>query len=254
MTEAKCELVGPLDLGAKVAQSFIEPLIAAVDLLDILDLALAFGAKRSDDKAHAGADIGARKALAKEMRLTDDDRAMRIAQDDARTHGNKLVDPEQAALEHFLMDQDGAGGLRRNDKRDRYKIGGECRPRTVIDLGQRAVHVLLDLKLGMAGNMNVFAFHFPLYSEPPEGDGGHAMLARPTIADHEIAAGRGGKTDEAADFEIIGPDLMRGAMQRGDTFDGEDIGANPFDVCPHGDEEPAEILDMGLACRIVDMG
>src|SRR3954454_22513745 len=53
-----------LDARAQLAQALVDPLIAAVDLADVADLAGALGAQRGDEHGHAGADVGALHALA----------------------------------------------------------------------------------------------------------------------------------------------------------------------------------------------
>src|ERR1700688_2644764 len=44
----------PLDLRAEGAQALIDPLVPAVDLPHVADLALALGAERGDQHRHAG--------------------------------------------------------------------------------------------------------------------------------------------------------------------------------------------------------
>src|SRR5262249_29617804 len=64
-------------------QSLLDALVAAIDLMDVVDDAFAFRAKRGEQQRHAGADVGAGDLPAREASAADDDRPVRIAQDDA---------------------------------------------------------------------------------------------------------------------------------------------------------------------------
>ena len=65
-----------------VAQALVDPLVAAVDLADVADLATALGAQRGDQHRHAGADVGALDALAVQPARAADDRPVRVAERD----------------------------------------------------------------------------------------------------------------------------------------------------------------------------
>src|SRR5438067_7769523 len=84
----------PNNLGAQWIQTLLDSLVAAIDLMNVVNHALAFGAQRSEQQRHAGANVGTRDLRAGETVSADDDRAMRIAQDDARPHRNQLVSEE----------------------------------------------------------------------------------------------------------------------------------------------------------------
>ena len=69
----------------------------------IVDCAL--GAQAGEQHRHAGADVRALHPLADELRRAGDDRAVRVAEDDARAHRDELVGEEQPVLEHLLEDE-----------------------------------------------------------------------------------------------------------------------------------------------------
>src|SRR5204862_3569202 len=83
-------------------QPLLDPFVTAVDLVDVADHALAFGAERGEEQSHAGADVGAGDLRAVQPRAADDDGAVRVAEDDARPHLDQLVGKEEARLEHLL--------------------------------------------------------------------------------------------------------------------------------------------------------
>src|SRR6266576_1220505 len=88
----------PANACPQLIQSILDSLVAAVDLVDVVDDALALGAERGEQQRHAGADVGTGDLGAAQTAAADDDRAMRIAQHDARAHRDQLVGEEQARL------------------------------------------------------------------------------------------------------------------------------------------------------------
>ena len=104
------------------------------------------GTEGRDHHRHAGADIRALEALADELRGTGDNGAVRIAEDDPCPHRDELVDEEQAALEHLLEHEHGAGCLGRGDDCDRGQVGRERRPDAALDLGDLTAEVVHHLE------------------------------------------------------------------------------------------------------------
>src|SRR5262245_51948794 len=76
-------------------QPLLDPLVPAIDLVDVVDLALALRAERGEEQRHAGADVGAGDVRALQAVAADDDGAVRVAEDDARAHGDQLVGEEE---------------------------------------------------------------------------------------------------------------------------------------------------------------
>src|SRR4051794_12084499 len=72
------------DARAERIQPLLDALVAAVDLMDVVDHALALRAERREQQRHAGADVGTGDLRSLQPRTADDDRAMRIAEDDPR--------------------------------------------------------------------------------------------------------------------------------------------------------------------------
>src|SRR5437764_9684623 len=92
-------------------QSLLDPLVSPIDLMNVVDDALPLRAERGEQQRHAGADVGAGDLRAVEAIAADDDGAVRIAQDDARPHGDELVGEEEARLEHLPEDHGRPLGL-----------------------------------------------------------------------------------------------------------------------------------------------
>src|ERR1700730_4961188 len=90
------------NLGAQWIQSLLDALVAAIDLMNVVNHALAFSAQRCEQQRHAGANVGTRDLRAGETVSADDDRAVRIAQDDAGAHRDEFVGEEEARLERLI--------------------------------------------------------------------------------------------------------------------------------------------------------
>ena len=119
-----------------------------------------------------------------------DHRPVRVAQDDARAHLDQLVDEEQPALEHLLVDQDGALGLGGHDQRDAQQVGGKGRPGRVVDLGHGAVQVRRDGQALPGRHEDVVAANLDLDAQSLEGQQDHAQVLRRGVLDQDLASGR----------------------------------------------------------------
>ena len=84
------------------------------------------------------------------------------------------------------------------------------------------------------------------------GNGGE--MGGVEAGDGDIVAGEGGCGEEGAGFDAVGDDGVFGAVELGDTFDDDAVGACAFDFCAHFDEEICEIDDLGFLGRTVDDG
>src|SRR4051812_28652779 len=96
---------------AEGIESLLDPFVSAIDLMNVVDHALAFRAKRSEQERHTGADVGAGDLRAREPVAAHDDGAVRIAENDARAHLNQLVGEEEPRLKHLLEDHHRSLGL-----------------------------------------------------------------------------------------------------------------------------------------------
>src|SRR5260221_6904529 len=92
----------PSDPRSQCVQTLVDALVAAVDLVDVVNDALAFGAERGQEQGHAGADVGAGDLRAGETIAAHDDGAVRVAEDDTGTHLDQFVGEEQAEVEPLL--------------------------------------------------------------------------------------------------------------------------------------------------------
>ena len=126
--------------------------------MNVVNRAFAFGAQRRKQQRHAGANVGTRDLGADETPAAHDDRAVRIAQDDAGAHRDEFVGEEESRFEHLLEDHHRPFRLCPEDDHDRQKVGGKERPRSIVDLRHRRPDVVADAKLLIFRHANVFSF------------------------------------------------------------------------------------------------
>src|SRR5687768_5541427 len=82
------------DLGAQRVEALVDALVSALDLRHVVDDALAVGRQRRGEHGHPGADVGGLERRTAKPRGARHQRAMRIAEDDARAHADQLVNEE----------------------------------------------------------------------------------------------------------------------------------------------------------------
>ena len=126
----------------------IDILVAAIDLviLWINDFPCADNAAISN--ATPGTNIRRTHFNTSQLIFTlqsDDGSTVRIAEDDLSTHVDKLVDKEQAALKHLLMDEHTTSRLYSHDQDDTHEVRCKARPWRIIDREDRTINKRLDL-------------------------------------------------------------------------------------------------------------
>ena len=101
--------------GADGVKTVLDVLVATVNLVDMVDFARSFGTHGGDEHRNTGTDIGAGHVVMLELAcvvVPDDNRPVRVTEDDLRPHINEFVHKEEAAFEHLLMNQHTSPRLR----------------------------------------------------------------------------------------------------------------------------------------------
>src|SRR5690606_22439090 len=93
---------------------------------------------------------------------------MRIAENDWCAHVDQFIDEEQTALEHLLVDEDGASRLRNDHQRYADQVWRESGPGCVRYGEDRAVNKAFDRIAFLCRNINVVTAELHLYPEAPE--------------------------------------------------------------------------------------
>ena len=245
-----------LDRGAERAQALVDPLVAAVDLADVADRRGALGAEARDQHRHPGADVGARQALAVQLRRADHDRAVRVAEDDPRAHRDELVDEER-------------GGSRTSSRRSGSCPAPAWRPRARSTSGRPGTRATGRPRSsgsgrrgrrgsrapGPAGTRTLSSLELDPDAEPLERRRG-SRRGRPAptssiVMSPPVTAARPMKL---ATSMCSGPMRCSPPRELVDALDPEHVRADALDPGAERDEEPAEILDVRLAGRVHQHG
>ena len=152
------------------------------------------------------------------------------------------------------MDEDAALGLGGHHEEHAEEVGGEAGPRGVGDGEDGAVDEILDEVVFLARDEEIIVPFLDADAEAAEGGGDNAEMGYAGVLDGDFGTGHGGEADVTADFNHVGETVVRGPVQGWNALDGEEVGGNAGDAGPHGVEELAELLNVGLAGSIVDGG
>ena len=186
--------------------------------------------------------------------MAHNDGTMGVAKDNLGSHLNEFIDEEEPALEHFLMDEDTALGLGGHYKQDAQEVGGKSGPRCIAEGHERAVDEGVDFVMLLSGDIEVITPFLNAYPQTTEGFGNNAQVGHADTADGQPVATHGAHTDERPHLNHIWEQTMPCSMKRGRTDDGQQVGGNAGNLCPHGIEQMTKLLDIGLAGSIVDGG
>src|SRR6266699_4082270 len=242
-------IVDPGNGGPERVQTLIDALVAALDLADVVDEARSLGAQRGEQKRHSSPNIGRLEERATQTRGPVDQRAVRIAEHDPRSHGGQLVDEEHARLEHFFVHENEAVTLRGGHDRYGHGIGRERRPGLVLQLRNVPAHVRLYLPGLFRGHNQVRAVHLALDAEAREAHQRGAKMLDASVLDSQLRLRDRSEADEGADLNVIGTDGVRDrcGAERAATLNGHGVRADALDLRSQRDEKAREILDMRLA-------
>ena len=248
-----------MDRRSKSTQASVDVLIAAVDLVDVADAAGAFGRHCGEQHGYAGSDVGAEHivgAKGEAVVKTDHYSSVWIAEHDLGTHVDEIVDKEEAAFKHLLVDQHRTAALGGGDEHHAQEVGGESGPGRVGHMEYRTVEIALDLVALLLGDIDIVATALQPYAEALESVGDDAELVVGGVFDGDRTAGYSGHAYEAAHLDHVGQDAVGASVEElsSGAVDAEQIGAEALDHHPHGAEHPAKLLDIRLACGIVDGG
>src|SRR5215831_4509922 len=125
-----------LDGGAAGRELVLEPLEAAVEMIDAVDDGLALGRKRRNDERDRGTQIGGHDRRALERAHALDGGALAVELD-MRSEPHQLLHVHEAVLEDGLADARGSFGPRHQRHQLRLQVGRESGKRRGGDLHRR---------------------------------------------------------------------------------------------------------------------
>src|SRR5262249_42436035 len=152
------------------------------------------------------------------------------------------------------VEENEPGALGRRYDGDGHHVGGERRPRLILQLRYVTAEVRLDLARLVRRHDQVIAFD-PA-TDPEAGGtnqpGSKVLDARALDAD--LRSRHRSETDERAHLDVVRPDPMRSAANALPTVNGHGVCSDPIDVRAEGAEEVREVLDVRLAGGIAKDG
>ena len=160
---------------------------------------------------------------------------------------DELVDEEEPRLEHLLVDENEPRALRRRHERDRHRVGGERRPRLILELRHVSAEIALNHLLLLGRHDEIGPVDHARNAESREAHQRRAKMLDAGVGDANLRARDRRQADERPDLDVIGPDAMRRAAERAAALHRQLVRPGALDLCAERDEEMAEILDVRLA-------
>ena len=108
--------------------------------------------------------------------------------------------------------------------------------------------------MALFGDNEVVALYLDPHTETTEGVRDDAKVFDTDILDTDSIAAHRCHTDEGAYLDHIGQNMVFGTMQLLYTFDGEKVGSDTADLCPHTVQQMTELLDIGFAGSVINGG
>ena len=146
----------------------------------------AFGTHGSDEHSDTGADIGRGHGMVLELTLmvmANNNRTVRVAEDDLCTHINQFIDKEETRFEHLLVNEHGAFRLGSDHKEDGEQVRRETGPRSIRHSEDRAVKERLDLIMLLGRNNDIVTIYINTDTETTESIGDNTEVAITNILD-----------------------------------------------------------------------
>ena len=106
------------DAGAQGIEASLDVFVTAVYLFDVINATGTIGTHGGNEQGDTCTDVRAGHTTTTQADLpvvSHYDGSVRVAEDDLGAHVDELVNEEQAALEHLLMEKYRAAGLCRHD-------------------------------------------------------------------------------------------------------------------------------------------
>ena len=218
---------------------FLDRRIAAIDMIDALDIGAAVGHQRGKHQARRSAQIRRHHGRRGQAFDALDDGGVAL-QADFRAHAPHFQHVHEAVLKNRF--DDGADAVRHGVERRelRLHVGGESRIRCRANIdGRRPFPSHVDFDPRVA-HLNTGAGLLELVD-----DGIHVLRAR--IFYTNVAAGDGARHQIRARFNSIRQNFIGRSAQALHALDDDSVGARTLDLGAHGNQEIRKINHLGLA-------
>ena len=122
--------------------------------------------------------------------------SMRVAEDNLGAHVDELIDEEQTALEHLLMEQYGAARLGGYHDEHAEQVGCQSGPRCIGQRHDGTVDKRVDYIMLLSGNIQVLTIHLHADTQSAEGLRNDAQVLDGDVLDADAVATHGSHSDE----------------------------------------------------------
>ena len=214
--------------------------------MDVFHGGGTLGRQTGDDQRRTGTEVGGADGGTVELGLAGDDGGL-AADDDIGAHLLQLgAVAEEAGLIHAFGETADTVGQRHAHAQLRLHIGGEAGVGTGLDGGVAQLAVGLDADgIVVLGDLHR---HFTQLG----GDALHVL--GDNIAHKHIAACGCHSCHVGAGLDLVGDDGIAAALQLLYATDLHRVGTGAGDVGAHGVEEVGKVDDVGLLCRVFNVG
>ncbi len=150
------------------------------------------------------------------------------------------------------MHEDEPVALRRRHDRDGHEVGGERRPRLILELRHVAAEVAPDLARLLGGDDQVGTVLAALDAQTLEPEAGRPQMLDAGVLDAQFGVRDRGEADERADLDVVGADPVRGGAEVLRAGDRQAVGADAVHLGADRGEEPGQVLHVRLARRVAE--
>jgi MFS family permease len=233
------------DVGAKCAQTLHEVLVAAVDVVGVVNLSLAVSPECGNGEGGTGTDVVGPHRGSREPLDAPDDRMVALGAD-VGAHAHQLVDVAEAAAEEILGDDPDPIGHRQHGDEERFVVGGHprIRQRRQVDGAEPTVGhhpKTVGVRRGAHSHLaNLLAEHVHVVG--PGADEGH------------LASGDADCGHEGGSLHPVGDDRVLDRNQLLDSLDADRRGTGTEDLGPHAVQEGSQVGNLGLSGGVLDDG
>ena len=229
-----------LNVCAEGAELAGEVGVAAGEVVDAVDAALAVGGEGGDDERGGGADVGAAPDRAGEPGGTEEFGAAVFADAEDGAELAQSGEVLHSVLEDAFVDDGAAGGLGEEGGHGRLEVGGEAGIGECLDVGGVEAEGGAGVELDLVGGAP------DLRADLVELGERQLELVGICAAQEDAAARGGGGDEQRAGLDAVGDQLVVDAGEAVDAVDCDCVVAGAGDARAHAGEEVGEADDFGF--------
>ena len=200
------ELINAGDFGTQRIEALVDVLVAAVDLLDVVDDGCTVGRHGCDQEGYPCANVWRGHFDATEGVLAiqpDHCSAVRVTEDDLCAHVDQFVYKEQAGFKHFLVYEHGSLRLSSGHQDDGQEVRREARPDLICYRKDGTIDKGFDFVVLLCWNKDIISSKLELDAHASEGVRDDAQAVDLAIFDGDFRLGHGGHPDKGADLDHV---------------------------------------------------